>query len=136
MIIFRSVKAGSNFAIFNDSRNKFFGFGDCEHGELLSSKSGSVKKLKTLVMKHKRNRLFAEKLFVGKNNCILVDSMKFIFFNQIIAKRKIYGWGKTGAGELGVDFLKEDFISSLGNISIASILTNADTDKLIVNVKK
>lgn len=73
MIIFKSVKAGSNFAIFEDSRNKFFGFGNCEYGELQNPQPKQVKKLRNLNMKYKNIKLFPERLIVGKNNCILID---------------------------------------------------------------
>lgn len=75
MIVFQSVKAGSNYAVFHDSRNKFFAFGNSEYGELLNSKTKQSKKLRTMHMKFKNERLFAEKLYVGKNNCILIDGI-------------------------------------------------------------
>ena len=47
--------------------------------------------------------------------------------------KKLFCWGCSSSGELGVDFLKEEYVSeNEQEITIEGIIKNADTDKLIV----
>jgi hypothetical protein len=49
--------------------------------------------------------------------------------------KKLFCWGCSSSGELGVDFLKEEFVSSTAQeITIEGITKNSDTDKLIVGL--
>ena len=122
-IEFDTVKAGSTFAVFRDTRNKYFGIGNCSQGQMLNGKPHRYKRMKLLKMKHNKEKIHPKQMFVGKSNCLVVDS-----------KRRIFGWGSSGFGQLGVDYLKENFVSSLSQVHVPSILRNAGTDKLIVNV--
>lgn len=84
-------------------------------------------------------RVEIQELYVGKKNIVVTSQIRNLELDENTKERilktskKLFCWGCSSCGELGVDFLKEEYVSgSAQEISVEGITKNADTDKLIV----
>jgi hypothetical protein len=91
--------------------------------------------------KHVGKKIELHELYVGKKNVVVTSNIRQLKLDELTKERvlktskKIFCWGCSSSGELGVDFLKEEFVSgAVQEITIPGITKNADTDKLIVGI--
>jgi len=94
-IYFRWLQCGRDFAYLKDTRDRYYAFGDCSKGQILAAnrKWTSIKKLKKIRFKYKKERTPMQQVIVGAENCISIDY-----------QQRIYGWGCSGSGQLGGNF--------------------------------